>query len=185
MLGADPIKCKKLIHTIANDLKILLGELYTDIFKLGLQLGLRGGDLLAIQQSNINFETNILTIKEQKTGKIRKIKLNLKAQTVINKRIHQYPNDPYLFMAKSNRASKTKPISLQAVNDAFKKIGSDYNLKLTTHTLRKTFGYFAHKQGVALSTLASLFNHSSTTETLKYIGITQETIFDVYENIDI
>ena len=185
MLGADPIKCKKLIHTINNDLKGALGELYADIFRLGLQLGLRGGDLLAIQQSNINFETNILTIKEKKTGKTRVIKLNLKAQAVINKRIKEFPNDPYLFMAKSNRASKTKPISLQAVNDAFKKVGNDYNLKLTTHTLRKTFGYFAHKAGVPVSTLATLFNHSSTSETLKYIGITQETIFDVYENIDI
>lgn len=56
--------------------------------------------------------------------------------------------------------------------------------KIGTHTLRKTFGYHAYKNGVDLSLLMRIFNHSSQAVTLRYIGITQDQIDDVYINLD-
>lgn len=49
-----------------------------------------------------------------------------------------------------------------------------------THTLRKTFGYHAYKNGIALELLMDIFNHSSKSQTLRYIGITEDQKKDVY-----
>jgi hypothetical protein len=43
---------------------------------------------------------------------------------------------------------------------------------------------FEFHNGVDLSLLMKIFNHSSQAITLRYIGITQEQIDDVYVNLD-
>lgn len=40
-----------------------------------------------------------------------------------------------------------------------------------------------HKNGMTLETLQNIFNHSSPATTLRYIGITKETIIDAYNSI--
>ena len=54
-----------------------------------------------------------------------------------------------------------------------------------THTLRKTFGYWAYKQGIDITLLMRIFNHSAPSITLRYIGITQEEINNVYVNLNL
>jgi site-specific recombinase XerD len=51
--------------------------------------------------------------------------------------------------------------------------------------LRKTFGYFAYKQGIDLAMIQKLLNHSSQSETLRYIGITQEQMDDIVLKLDL
>ena len=53
-----------------------------------------------------------------------------------------------------------------------------------THTLRKTFAYWAYKQGTSLELIQKILNHSSANVTLRYIGITQEQIDDVYRKME-
>ena len=53
------------------------------------------------------------------------------------------------------------------------------------HTLRKTFGYWAYKQGIDIILLMKIFNHSSPSITLRYIGITQEDINNVYISLNL
>jgi len=43
-----------------------------------------------------------------------------------------------------------------------------------THTMRKTFGYWHYKEFGDVADLQQLFNHSSQSVTLRYIGIAQE-----------
>jgi integrase len=54
------------------------------------------------------------------------------------------------------------------------------NGEIGTHTLRKTFGYHAYQSGVSLELLMEIFNHASKTQTLRYIGITEEQKKEVY-----
>ena len=63
--------------------------------------------------------------------------------------------------------------------------GEMVGLDISAHSLRKTFGYRAYKQGVDLSLLMDIFNHSNQSVTLKYIGITQDNINTVYESMNI
>jgi integrase len=52
--------------------------------------------------------------------------------------------------------------------------------EIGTHTLRKTFGYHAYQNGISLELLMDIFNHSSKSQTLRYIGITEEQKKEVY-----
>lgn len=52
--------------------------------------------------------------------------------------------------------------------------------EIGTHTLRKTFGYHSFQNGTSLELLMDLFNHSSKTQTLRYIGITEDQKKEVY-----
>ena len=65
------------------------------------------------------------------------------------------------------------------------KAGDMIGVILSAHSLRKTFGYQAYKQGVDITLLQSIFQHSSQAVTLRYIDITQENINDVYKKINL
>jgi integrase len=179
MLGADPIHCTKMIKEIYDELEECAKPVYADIFKLGILLGLRGGDLLNIKFENIT--TNKLTIVEIKTKKTRELKLNDKALAIVNKRRVANPNHIYLFQSDSRNTKRLMPLAIQSVNRVFNKIGESHRLKLSTHSLRKTFGYLLYKKGVAVELLAKVFNHSSTAETLLYIGITKQDVLKTYD----
>ena len=65
------------------------------------------------------------------------------------------------------------------------KAGDMIGVTLSAHSLRKTFGYMAYTQGVDISLLQSIFQHSSQAVTLRYIDITQENINEVYKKINL
>ena len=69
------------------------------------------------------------------------------------------------------------------INAAAREIGIKETIG--THTLRKTFGYHAYKSGIAIEVLQKLFDHSTPGITLRYIGITQDDLDDVYLNLNL
>ena len=109
---------KNEIDAIHNYLKKEPSSIYADIWKIGVNLSLRIGDLLKIKFSDLNITDRTLVLQEEKTGKSKTIRLNNPAIEVINARRSKYPNDVYLFQVNSNRA-KNKPISRVAVSVKF------------------------------------------------------------------
>jgi len=51
--------------------------------------------------------------------------------------------------------------------------------------LRKTFGYHFYQQTKDVALLQELFNHSSPSVTLRYIGINQDKIDQAYDNFSL
>ena len=56
---------------------------------------------------------------------------------------------------------------------------------VSCHSMRKTFGYHAWKQGAQPALLTGLFNHSSYDVTKRYLGIEQDEKDSVYLKIDL
>lgn len=54
--------------------------------------------------------------------------------------------------------------------------------KFGTHTMRKTFGYHHYKKFKDVAMSQKIFNHSSPEITLRYIGIEQDEIDEIYAN---
>ena len=88
----------------------------------------------------------------------------------------------YLF---ASRKGDNKPISrnhaFAVIKNAARTLGFEDNI--SCHSLRKTFGYQAWKQGVQPALLMSIYNHSSYEITKRYLGITQDERDQVFMRV--
>lgn len=78
----------------------------------------------------------------------------------------------YLFKSRKYDKPITRQQAYRIINSAAKEVGIQE--RIGTHTIRKTFGYHAYQKGIAISLIQSVYGHSSTTETLRYIGIDKQ-----------
>ena len=61
----------------------------------------------------------------------------------------------------------------------------EFSFRVSCHSLRKTFGYWAYRGGASLAIIMEIYNHSSIKVTLRYLGVTQDEINNVYLNINL
>lgn len=170
-----------LIHALLDK---KFGQLYADIWKIGVNLSLRISDLLTLQYSELNLAERSLQLTEQKTGKQKLIRLNSAAIAVIERRRSEQPSDRWLFQVHSHRA-KNKPISRVSVSRVFKDAGDMLGLTINTHSMRKSRGMAMYKDGVPVEKIAKVLNHSNTTSTLRYLGITKEEVLKTYDDYEL
>ena len=79
-----------MIHAALNK---KFGQLYADIWKVGVNLSLRISDLLTLKYADLNLGERSLTLTEAKTGKLKTIRLNAAALLVIVRRQQENPAD--------------------------------------------------------------------------------------------
>jgi len=182
MKSVAAVKTTDQISTVSHMLEKHGGEIYRDIWQLGLNLALRISDLLNLTYEEFSGGETI-TVIEQKTGKSRTIKLNEKVQTIVKQRLLNNPNDMYLFQSVGNRAKKLqKPLSRETVARKFAEVGEIVGVHLGTHSMRKTRGYAMWSAGVPLEVIARVLNHSSPAVTMRYIGLEQADVNKTYDD---
>ena len=166
------------------------GRLYLDIWKLGVNVALRISDLLTLtmdQMRAIDPDRLELTITEQKTQKSRVVTLNTGAMEIINRRLRDNAGDTWLFQSPLpvRRGQQPTALTRRAVAKAFSDAGNRINprVNMSTHSMRKTRGYAMYKSGSSLEHISKALNHSSTTVTMRYIGITAENVADGFREL--
>ena len=143
------------------------------LFVLGINTGLRIGDILRLKVKHVKDKTHI-DITEQKNGKAKRFKLNDSLKEEIDKYIKNMDDEDYLFQSqKGKNKSITRVQAYRVLNHAAKKIGLT---EIGTHTLRKTFGYHFYQKTKDVALLQQVFNHSAPSVTLRYVGIDQDSI---------
>ncbi|AHM59301.1 integrase [Flammeovirgaceae bacterium 311] len=175
-------------HLSWDQYQLLLMKLSRDgrfkdatIIALAVNTLLRFSDFSKITWADI-LDNEVLQIQETKTGKVRRIKVNNELRSTVVKTV-----------AKESVADLDKPIvnfSIQYLNRLLKDIKVKYSLNvrnLSTHSFRKTAGRrIAEKHqfsGEVLLMLMDLFNHSSLAITKRYLGIRQEEIESLYDEL--
>ena len=162
---------------------------YPFYLAVGVNTGLRIGDLLKLKKSNV-MGVDTFILNETKTGKERNIKINKYLRVILDRVVPKYlpgNEDSLLFL---NRFG-TKAIDKSYVNVKFKEICKLYKVKvdgnISSHTFRKTLGRrvvevhnYSNKSFMMLS---KLFNHSNTTVTRAYLGITDPEIHVLYDSL--
>ncbi|MAD46396.1 MAG: integrase [Oceanospirillaceae bacterium] len=182
MQAVEAAKTTEQIQRIEMALSDNHGQVYADLWKIGLNLALRISDLLSLTYEDVSGEK--LKIVEGKTNKLREIVINQAARQVIERRRARHPDHIYLFQSDSNRSrTMIKPIDRSVVSRKFKEVGEQNSIKmhLNTHSMRKTRGWMMHQAGVSIEQICKVLNHSSPAVTMAYIGITQADIDRTYD----
>lgn len=157
------------------------------MFTVGINIGLRISDLLALKVGDLRNQDSV-TIYEGKTRKARTFTLNESVKDVVATLIPADANDEdYVF---TSRKGVNKPIgrvqAYRILNAAVVRAGlGNVYTSIGAHSMRKTFGYFAYESGVDITLLMRVLNHSSQRETLRYIGIEAEEVADVYHAVNL
>jgi len=157
---------------------------------VGMNTSLRISDVLQLKWSDVfNFQTKSyrqhISIKEQKTGKGNVVAINSAIVDALDLyRLQETLVLPERYIFQSQKGSN-RPISrnyaFTIIKNAATELGFEDNI--SCHSLRKTFGYQAWKQGVQPALLMSIYNHSNYEITKRYLGITQDERDEVFMNI--
>lgn len=172
------------------------------MFVVGLNIGIRVSDLSTLRYSFFfdkkpngeyafkKFYT-LQPKKQRKTGKFVKLFFNQAVRVAIKKYIEEYPFsslDDYLF---ASREGDNKPLETTSIWRIIKRTAKEAGIdkNIGSHSLRKTWAYHvwnnATDKNKALVMLMRCFNHSSATVTMRYIGIMDDEIENMYKSVDL
>lgn len=170
MNTVEPIRDMEMVWDIADYLKSINERDYI-MFMFGIYSGLRISDILKLRVRDVRDKKYII-LREMKTNKERRFKLNSELKPILNKYISD--KEDYEFLFKSKRGNN-QPISRQQAYNILNNAAENFGLQsIGTHTMRKTFGYHTYKQTNDAVTIKEIMNHSDISITLRYIGINQD-----------
>lgn len=169
----EPIKDIRSINEIKKELK---EQSQRDLllFVFGINTGIRVSDLLSLKVCDVwdgGEAKEFLVLAPSKNHEEQTIYLNNSVREELKIYLAEFPPQchDYLFKSKKNDLPITRQQAYRIINTAAKKVGIPG--KIGTHTPRKTFGYHAYRKGIAISIIKGIYQHHSSAETLKYIGI--------------
>ena len=171
------------------------------LFVIGINVGIRASDLRTLRWSfffdkqndgSLKFKKSytLQPMKQRKQKKFVKLYFNETVKQVINNYVAEYPVydvNGYLFASRKG----DEPICVRSlwrvIKEAAREAGIEQNIG--SHSLRKTWAFHcwheAEDKNKALVVLQQCFNHSSTQVTMRYIGLMDDEISDMYNSIEL
>jgi site-specific recombinase XerD len=146
------------------------------LFVFGINTGLKITEMLDIKVGDVLEKQDIVKnfYCYSHHEMMKEVYLNSKVKQAILHYVQseQLMFDNYLFKSTKTDKPITRQQAYRIIHHAAEAIGIEG--KIGTNSMRKTFGYHAYKRGIAISILQKHFNHSTPSETLKYLGISKE-----------
>lgn len=179
----EPIRKVKDVQAI----KKILADNPRDLllFTLGINNGLRAGDLLQLkvhQIRNLNVGESI-AIVESKTGKQNGLVVNKPSFDALQNFFKNVDkeDDDFVFTGRKGDL----PLTIPSLNRLIKSWTGSINLKgkYGTHSLRKTWGYIQRTEfGVPIEKITQRYLHSSPAVTMTYLGLQTQEVEDILVN---
>jgi integrase len=152
------------------------------LIEFGIKTLLRYSDISRITWSDV-LGKETLILNEKKTNKRREI--------TIGRTLRDSILTSYNELKQPNNEGLVFQYTLQHTNLLLKEGGKDVKIRnknISTHSLRKSGSRFIWENNghsdEYLIKLSSILNHSSTSITRRYLGISREEIKDIYQSID-
>lgn len=185
------------IDNAPDDDKLWIAARNKMMFVIGINLGIRASDLCELKYSFFMNDDgsfkNFYSLQPKKTKKTKKfVKLyfNDAVKKAITDYIENYPIkdlEEYLFKSRVGDSHITEISLGRIIKDTAAEAGIERNI--CSHSLRKTFGYFvyhnAEDKNNALVILQTIFNHSSPAVTSRYIGLTDDEVSNVFNELNL
>lgn len=194
-------KTKKVDALTIDEQKAFLSELsksydiYNDVFYIAIYTGMRVGEILALQVSDINFKTRFINVKRTITKDLDdKPKLNDRTKTFAGEREIPIVDELFPILLKYQNKSGLlftydgKLIHPSIINSHFKRLCKNAGIRLTkvnssksnkngtkikinssnvnTHMLRHTFATRCIESGMSAVVLAKILGHTDVQVTL-------------------
>ena len=156
---------------------------------LGVNTALRISDILRLTWDDVyDFKNErvrgSIELIEKKTGKSKIIAIN---HSVSNALLLYAPvaAGSGRFLIENSRTGKaiSRVQAYRITRKAAEALG--FQERVSCHSLRKTLGYHAWKNGVSLAVIMEIYNHSSLAVTRRYLGVTQDDKDAVYLTLDL
>ena len=192
-ITTEPIKNKKQLYAILGYLKecsssrsqVRLRNFV--IAKTQLNTALRISDVLPLKVSDVmhlsgNFRKYI-NLKEDKTGHHQRIATNDSLKSTFRLYIKEMclEYDDYLFPGQT----RYNPVTTTQIHRVFQATALALHIdNFNTHSLRKTWGYYAYKETKNIALIMEVYGHTTVRQTMKYIGITQSDKDRLYNTIE-
>lgn len=173
--------------TLNKSIKLLKSEknfVIPFLVIVGINTGLRISDILSLRHFHLSSDKFSITEKKTKKERIITINENIKkSYEIFKKRLeNNFNENDFLFVSQ-----KKSVYSVRSVNRELKKMFKNKDLNISTHSLRKTYGYRVFENNneseKSLILLSDIFNHTSTKITRIYLGIRDKEISDIYLNL--
>jgi integrase len=152
------------------------------LIEFGVKTLLRYSDLSRVKWEDV-LDRETLVLNEKKTNKRREITLGRSIRErieMVHNQLNKPNNEEYIFS-----------YSLKFVNLLLKEGGKEVKIRnknISSHSFRKSGSrYIWESNGNSdeyLIKLSSILNHSSTSITRRYLGISKEEIKDIYHSFD-
>lgn len=191
----------KHVEEATNDNQKQIARRNKMLFIIGINLGIRASDLRSLKwdfffdkqdDGSLKFKKFYVLqpLKQRKQKKFVKLYFNDAVKSAINNYISEYPIDnlnDYLFASRKGNEPVVASSLWRIVKDAAAEAGIEQNIG--SHSLRKTFGKFcfmeAEDKTNALVLLQNIFNHSDSLVTMRYLGILDEDISEMFNSINL
>jgi len=184
MTTAQPIRKKNQVRMLTN-YYLKLGKLRNHVLiVLGVYTALRSCDILLLRWDDVyDFENkrvkSSIKLVEKKTGKSKIVPLNKNVVSALNTFVTgNARRGRFLFENSRTYKAISRIQAYRIIRAAGTALGFDGSV--SCHSLRKTFGYHAWRDGASPVVLMDIYNHSSYSVTKRYLGVTQDDINIVY-----
>jgi integrase len=154
---------------------------------LALRTGLRVGELIGLEWSDIDFDRQLLNLRKSivqgivsspKNNRERHVPLTNQACRAL-RRIRK--SDGFIFCD-----SKGKPLSYSRLEHKLKRFCTTAGLRtISWHKLRHTFASHLVASGVSLKAIQELLGHSTITMTLRYAHLAPSALRSAVEVLDV
>lgn len=185
----EPIRDKRKIKAMKLFLKKQSIRNYF-LFTIGISSALRISDILEMKVHHIWNGKNIpefIEVKEKKSGKMKTFPVSLNLKNAIQEYLSYYKptsRNQYLFLSKKGiNQPITRFQALRIIKEAGVAVGVKENLG--SHSMRKTWGYWAYQEGYPIALICEALNHSSERVTRRYIGITRNDVDEMYLTLNL
>lgn len=177
-----------------EEAKLLLDTLIVYRFDLyfitliALTTGARAGEILSIQNKDIDIVNGFFNLDETKNGTSRKLKMTSKVFDIIKSREIDFSSpNKYLFTSKYGRKLAGIPhIYTKIVKELFNSEldDDDRKYRVCFHTNRHTFASQLAINGTPIFTIQRLMGHKDINMTLRYAKLSPDVGVDAVEALE-
>lgn len=148
---------------------------------LALGMGLRKIEIIRLKMSDVNTARGYISVtgKGRGGGKLRLVPFHPRFNEALGEWLkvrHEmtrnggYNPDNLLVWQRGKHCYAYSDVKASGIHEMLKRVSIDVNIPFSFHTLRRTFGRMMWLSGVPVVTIAKMLGHTSTEQTLAYIG---------------